>query len=120
MCLMPKEIAVVEDDDTIREIIGLILEGDMYSLRLFADLQSFRRYLRDKVPDVIVLDIMLPDGNGIDESKFLKMNSATSRIPIILMSANRRVDPQELGLAAFIDKPFDIIDFRKAVETQII
>ncbi|HTG56584.1 MAG TPA: response regulator [Niabella sp.] len=114
-----KEIAVVEDDNDIREIIGFILQSDFYSVRLFADLTSFRHYLENHTPHVIVLDVMLPDGNGIEECRSLRSNDATLEIPVILMSAQQATGTKEAGAAAFIHKPFNIADFRTHVENQL-
>ena len=107
-----KEIVVVEDNIAIREVIEFVLQSDHYSVRLFENIKSFRQYLQDNRPAVIVLDIMLPDGNGLEECRTLKAERSTKNIPVVLMSANAIGNTKEVGAAAFIAKPFDIKDFK--------
>ena len=115
-----KEIVVVEDNDEIREVIGFILTKDNYVLKLFENDTRFKRYIEENTPDIIIMDVMLPDGNGIDVCRELKTNIATEHIPDILMSANKVVKVTETGATAFIGKPFNIIEFRKTVERYLL
>ncbi len=114
-----KEIVVVEDNTEIREVIEFVLQSDHYSVRLFENIKSFRQYLQDNQPAVIVLDIMLPDGNGLEECRTLKGHRSTKNIPVVLMSANTIRNTIEAGAATFISKPFDITDFKQKVEQYV-
>lgn len=114
-----KEIAVVEDNNEIREVIGFLLQSDNYNLRMFSDITSFTIYIELHCPNVIVLDVMLPDGNGIEVCKALKRNHATRDIPVILMSANKYSKSREDGAVTFIGKPFDIHIFKETVESYL-
>lgn len=114
-----KEIVVVEDDNDLRELIGLILYSDQYSVKLLANIQSFDQYMAWKCPDVIVLDVMLPDGNGIEVCQKLKADQKTGHIPVLLMSANSDKRISGSGAEAFFDKPFDIDKFKNKVEGYI-
>ena len=114
-----KQILVVEDDKDIRDLLGFVLSEDRYTLTLCANAEEFRTELIKKRPDVVLLDILLPDGNGVDLCKGLKTQDETRTIPVILMSANRDAnDPLECG-DVFIPKPFNIDFLKSKVESYL-
>lgn len=110
---MRKRICVLEDNDDIREIISLILEDAHYEVFAFATVDSFFKRSYNILPDVFLLDVMLPDGNGIDVCNALKVDGQTKNIPILMMSANYSATDVKTNCKAedFIPKPFDIDDF---------
>lgn len=114
---MKKRICIVEDDGDIRDLISYILADDGYDVQICGNAREFTNLILESTPDVIVFDIMLPDGNGLDLCKEMKLKDSTSRIPVLLMSAHHR--PEEAmksGCAvAFISKPFDIDYFKDTV-----
>jgi two-component system phosphate regulon response regulator PhoB len=112
-----KTVMIVEDNSDIREIIAHILMGNDYTVELYSTASDFKNNLKQKLPDVIVLDIMLPDGDGIEMCKEIKSASQTGHIPILLMSAN---EPENEDCAdGFIAKPFDIDLFKNKVEALL-
>ncbi|MBE8722994.1 response regulator transcription factor [Sphingobacterium pedocola] len=118
---MKKSICIVEDDAGIRDIIGYILEDDSYNVQLCSSAKEFNAIISVSVPDVVVFDIMLPDGNGIELCKEMKDRGNTSSVPVLLMSAHSRPDEaMESGCAdAFISKPFDIDYFKDKVTSYL-
>ena len=117
---MQKLIYILEDNDEIREILELILVGDDYKVSAFANVSSFLTGLSLQVPDTFILDVMLPDGNGIDICHKLKKDERTSHIPVVMMSANYNQEALD-GLCPaqdFISKPFDIADFSNRIAIQ--
>lgn len=102
---MTKTIYIVEDDTDIRGLIEYLLNRMDYIVLGCATVEIFRKKMAIKFPDLILLDIMLPDGNGETVCRELKEAAATSHLPILLMSANR---PTETYANDFINKPFDI------------
>lgn len=112
-----KEILVVEDNTDIRELIGFILVEDSYELRMCATAGALNAEMGKSVPNVIVLDIMLPDGNGIDLCRSIKSNPTTSHVPVVLMSAHENEWQKDSGADSFIAKPFNIGDFKSVVES---
>lgn len=118
---MKKTIYILEDDIDIRELISLILIDDKYEVWTCASVKEFSELMDHCKPDVMVLDIMLPDGNGVELCKELKERQETASIPIVLMSAHQRPeDVISMGCAeAFISKPFDIDFFKQKVESFI-
>lgn len=85
----------------------------------FESATVFLRSLAKINPNLFILDIMLPDGNGIDICRQLKSNEATREAPIVMISAHFNQFPLDCGAADFIEKPFDIDNFVSRVERQI-
>ena len=117
-----KQINVVEDDQDIRQIIEYILEEEGYQVKLFPDVSSFHASINDNIPDLFLLDVMLPDGNGLDLCKEIRTNDKIKDIPIIVMSAHAKLDNvyQQYCANDFITKPFDLNDILMRIEKQII
>ncbi len=118
---MGKNILVVEDDNGIREVIGMLLELERYEVELCANVECLRAKIVQQQPDLIILDVMLPDGNGIDLCCELKEDNNISHIPIMMMSANSSLEQiqKQCSPDEFIHKPFDIDDFVKRVSGLI-
>lgn len=114
---MKKSIAIVEDNPDISQMISLILGYNNFDLQPYLTAYTFNTSLICKLPDLILLDVMLPDGNGIEICKRLKSDSHTSHIPIVLMSANSMNNEMLSASQAecFIGKPFDISNFKNKV-----
>ena len=102
---MTKTIYIVEDDTDIREMIEYLLIRMNYIVLGCATVEIFRKKIAIKLPDLIILDIMLPDGNGEAVGRELKNDPVTSHVPILMMSANRS---GETFADDFLNKPFDI------------
>jgi two-component system phosphate regulon response regulator PhoB len=116
---MRKIIQIVEDDGDIRFIVSYILEDAGYIVETFENAQAFLNRKRREDVDLVILDVMLPDGNGIELCKELKMHYATSKIPVIIMSAHESLDKvfKEGKADDFITKPFDLERFTAKVGT---
>ncbi|MCH5597529.1 response regulator transcription factor [Niabella ginsengisoli] len=111
-----KNVLIVEDDIDIREVISLVLTGD-YQLTMCSSARALNAEISKALPDVIVLDIMLPDGNGVDLCQRIKSDPLSKHVPILLMSAHKNESTLESGADAFIAKPFNIKSFRSLVES---
>lgn len=116
-----KEIFVVEDNEDIREVIDYILRDQHYHVKLFPTVKKFKSNMSHKLPDLIILDVMLPDGNGIDLCDELKKDDRTAHIPVLLMSAhyNRKELIGKVCAEDFISKPFDIDFFSSKIKEYI-
>ena len=117
-----KKVFVVEDDEDIRLLIDYILKDDLYQVQLFPDVNTLKKGLSLELPGLIVLDIMLPDGDGVEICRQLKEAAATAHIPVLLMSAHRskREIPGNTHSDGFISKPFDINRFKAKIDTYMI
>jgi two-component system phosphate regulon response regulator PhoB len=107
---MVKRIHVLEDDTDIRYIIEFLLKDEGYELQLSSTFAELKEKLKDSVPDLFILDVMLPDGDGAEICADLKGDLFTRHIPIIVMSANDQNKNKsiEAGADDYIKKPFDI------------
>ncbi len=117
---MKKNITIVEDDPGIREVINILL-SPIAHLRIFSNAQEFYQYPEKERQNLFILDVMLPDGNGVEICSYLKERIETSKIPVFLMSANSRNSLLTNACADdFIQKPFDIHSFMKKVKESLV
>lgn len=114
---MRKKIWVVEDDIDIAEIIKLILSDESRDISIFYDASSFRKAKRAIDADLLIMDVMLPDGNGIELCQELRGECQLS-LPILMMSANTAISSVQrvCKVNDFIAKPFDIDDFAQRID----
>jgi len=115
---------VVDDDDEMRHAIKLMLELIDYEVRVYRDARSASRDLvQGTVPDVIILDIMMPQVTGIDMLEFMRRRSELKQIPVVMLSSETtdvQVDEaMGLGADAFVFKPVSIDELEGAIQTAI-
>ncbi len=105
-----KTIAIIEDDKDILELIALHVQKAGFKPKKFTDGESFFRYLSTDMPDVLILDLMLPDMDGLEICKMLRSNPSTAKLPIIILTAKieetDKIVGLELGADDYITKPF--------------
>ena len=111
---VPPSILVVDDEDTIREVIRRYLERDGFAVREAADGYAALDAIAEAAPDLIVLDLMLPGVDGLSLTRQLRTlkgaNDERSRIPIIMLTAkgetSDRIRGLDLGADDYMAKPF--------------
>ncbi|QPH40693.1 response regulator transcription factor [Pedobacter endophyticus] len=118
---MGKRVCVLEDDQGIREIIEFLLSEENYEVAGFSNIADFMVNARNVIPDLFLLDVMLPDGSGMDVCDLLKSSARTENVPVLMMSAHAALSDVKNGCKAqdFISKPFDIYDLLKRVDRQL-
>lgn len=116
---MDKLIFLLEDDDDIRQIITYILEDEGYFVNAFASVGEFRSGLYQTVPNLFLLDVMLPDGSGTEVCNQLKQSTGFEQTPVMLMSAGQVTNEQIQHADDFIRKPFDIDLFRNRINRLV-
>jgi len=84
---MSKLVAVVDDEPDIVSLITLHLEKAGFKVKGFLEADSFLKFIERQAPDLIVLDLMLPDADGYDICKYLKRREELSRVPLIMLTA---------------------------------
>ena len=101
------KILVIEDDDNIRSLIGTILESNDYQMIPTHTCQMGKTLFASHMPDLAILDLGLPDADGLEFIRFARQSSA---MPIIVLSARDgeqdKVDALDLGANDYVTKPF--------------
>jgi PAS domain S-box-containing protein len=109
---MKLRVLIVDDSLTVRMDIGEALQSAGFDTVMCADLRSAREALAREGSVLIVLDILLPDGDGLDFLKELRSSPATAQIPVLLLSteadAKNRVRGMGAGADEYIGKPYDL------------
>lgn len=113
-------IYIVEDDKNIQEIESYALKGHGFDVRSFDDSISFDKGIADMLPDMIILDIMLPEEDGLSILRRLKTNSNTKSIPVIMVTAKTSeidtVKGLDGGADDYITKPFGVMELVSRVK----
>ena len=108
---MPTKILVIEDEPDIRKTLEYNLSREGYEVAVSGTLQEAKKLLEPSL-SLLVLDLMLPDGSGLDLCREIKKNSLLSDIPIIILTAKDdevdRVVGFELGADDYVTKPFSV------------
>jgi len=116
---MKKKIFIVEDDEAIRESLIELLEGEGYEISAAEDGQVAIDHLQSMVelPNLILLDLMMPIKDGFQFCIEKEQNEKLSRIPVVIMSADGQIkEKQEQARASgYIRKPVDIDEILRAV-----
>lgn len=116
-------ILIVEDDFDISNMLRIFFSGQNYNVEVAARGNDALNMCRKQLPDLIVLDIMLPDIDGYEVCRQLRTSTRTSHIPIIFLTQkderSDRIAGLELGADDYITKPFDIEELKLRVRTAI-
>lgn len=106
----PRTIMVVDDNPDIITIVKTILEGKGYQVLSASSGQELLNLLTDRKPDLIILDIMMPEMDGLEVLGRLKAVTETASIPVILLTAKVQYEDvlggYKLGADYYITKPF--------------
>jgi len=116
-----KTIFILEDEIGIQEVLELLFSSYNYSVVTFSSLQEFNGRDTAFLPDLFLLDVMLPDGLGTEVCLQLKSDPITTHVPVLLMSAHTKIKQleQQYKPDDFISKPFDINDLLSKVNNLI-
>ena len=118
---MNYRILIVEDDKDIQEINKYMLDERGYNVSLAMSLVEARQGITQFAPDLIVLDIMLPDGNGLDFMEELRKQN--NSIPILLLTAlstsKDKVEGLRRGSNDYLAKPYDYDEFVTRIEVML-
>lgn len=116
-------IYVVEDDQNIREIESFALKNSGYEVEDFACAGDFYKRIERVLPDLVMLDIMLPDRDGLDILKDLRSRVDTRRLPIIMVTAKTteidKVKGLDQGADDYLTKPFGVMELISRVKALL-
>lgn len=116
-------IYVVEDDKSIQEIESFALTNVGYRVEGFETAKDFYKALENEMPDLILLDIMLPDEDGLSIVKRLRSDKDTVLIPIIMVTAKTteidKVKGLDIGADDYMTKPFGVMELISRVKAML-
>ncbi len=116
-------IYIVEDDQSIREIEVMALKNSNYLVQAFCRASEFYAQLEEVVPDLVLLDIMLPDEDGYKIVRKLRSNSKTKKIPVIMITAKTTemdmIKGLDDGADDYIRKPFSVMELLSRVRALL-
>ena len=117
------KIFYIEDDTNIRELVEYTLKSSGFSVQGFEFAESFFKKTKTEKPDLILLDIMLPDMDGISILKEIRNNSDLKDIPVIMLTAKSgqldKIKGLDEGADDYITKPFDIIELISRIKAVL-
>ncbi len=115
------KIFIIDDDEALLESLEALLIGEGYQVKAASDTQNLIAKITTYIPDVILLDYLLPNQNGEEVVELLKKQSSTKDIPIIMISASYTAKNIALnsGVNEFLAKPFDIDKLLSAIKKYI-
>lgn len=116
-------ICILEDDDNIREIENFALKNCGFVTEPAASAKKFWEIMEHKIPQLILLDIMLPDEDGISVLTKLKKNPEWKKVPVILVTAKTsemdKVKGLDTGADDYISKPFGVLELISRVKAVL-
>ena len=116
-------IYIVEDDENIREIETFALKNSGYTVASFESAKNFYKKISEKVPDLVMLDIMLPDEDGLEIIRKLRNMQSTKKVPIIMVTAKGteidKVKALDIGCDDYMTKPFGVMELISRVKALI-
>lgn len=116
-------LLIVEDDADISKMLRIYFSGQQYAVEIAARGSEALEKTRHNLPNLIVLDIMLPDIDGFEVCQNLRTNMRTSHVPIIFLTQkderSDKLQGLELGADDYITKPFDIEELKLRVQRAI-
>jgi two-component system phosphate regulon response regulator OmpR len=108
---MGSRLLLIDDDQRLVAMVGDYLRGHGFTVEAAASLRDGRERLRREAVDALILDLMLPDGDGLDLARELRSDPRTRRLPLLMLSARGepmdRIVGLEIGADDYLAKPFE-------------
>ena len=116
-------IYCVEDDESIRDIITYAVKSAGFDAESFESASSFEKRLETSLPSMVLLDIMLPDKDGIDILRDIRKNERTKNLPVIMLTAkgteSDKVKGFENGADDYVTKPFGVMELISRIKAVL-
>ena len=118
-----KKILIVDDEQDIVESLKFVLESTGYNCFTALNGEDGLKLAKELIPDLIILDVMMPKINGYKISRLLKFDNKYKNIPILMITARSQEEDkligEETGADEYITKPFDLDDVLRLVEKYL-
>lgn len=114
-------ILIIDDNEDIITMIRMMLEMNDYKAFIKTNAIDIENYIKDLMPDLIIMDMLLSGSDGRAICTSIKQNPELSHIPVLMISAhpNAQQDCMEAGADFFLGKPFDIKHFLQTIEKSL-
>ena len=116
-------ILVIDDAASVHALVRARLSDEPYDLRFAFGAEAGETMIRERAPDLILLDIDMPGENGLEFCQRLKANPATARIPVIFLTAadatEQKVAALDLGAVDYVTKPFEPAELKARVRASL-
>lgn len=116
-------IYIVEDDESIREIETIALKNSGHEIIAFENAAGFMKKIDELLPDLLLLDVMLPDENGNEIVRKLRNRTETKKLPIIMVTAKTTemdmIKGLDIGADDYIKKPFSVMELITRVKALL-
>jgi len=113
----------VDDDEDIRELVAINLKKAGFKVKEYEDADSLLKVLPKSMPDLIILDIMMPGTDGLEACKIIKSSEKTSRIPVIMLTAKTdesdKIVGLDIGADDYVTKPFSPRELTARVKAML-
>ena len=110
--MIPSRILIIEDEPSILEVLKYNLEREGFRVQCVEDGGEGLRIAKQELPDLVVLDLMLPGKSGLEVCRELRANTSTATVPILLLTAKAEEADQVVGFAMgaddYVTKPFSV------------
>ena len=123
---MNGQVLLIEDEPNIIEAIKFILSREGWQVHAHSNGETAVQAVRDRGPDVVILDAMLPGRSGYDILRDLRGDAATAALPILMLTARGQTKDREMaeraGVSRFMTKPFsnaEVLDAVRALSIQV-
>jgi len=118
--MKPTTIMVADDDPVVRVLVQEFLSARGYSVQSAESATECLSKLSNEVPDILVLDLLMPDMTGIEVLRNLRSNPLTSSVPVIMLSADTDIEAlvcaNDISADQYVQKPFGAKEILAAVE----
>jgi CheY-like chemotaxis protein len=115
---MAQKILIVDDDPVIRMLVSEYLAYHGHNVEVLEDGRLCLERVKASAPDILILDMLMPEITGSEVLQNLRSDPATAGLPVIMLSADKRMaeDSDSVRADCYLQKPFDIKDFLAAID----
>lgn len=120
---MPEKILIVDDDATMANLLSTVLEFEGFQVRKALSGEEAFRALKEELPDLVLLDIMMPEMDGFEVLARLRNDPRTEKLPVIMLTA--RTEDRDIfegwrwGADEYVTKPFDPHELVRTIRTVL-
>lgn len=118
-----QKIYVIEDDENIRELVKVALEGYQYEVETFETAEAALARMEEQVPDLAIFDLMLPGMDGLSAIRIIRGKKELKAIPVIVLTAKDKEYDKVVGLDGgaddYITKPFGVLELAARVRSLL-